>query len=163
MTATCGGIGSANVARVLDFPAGMVGVNASWSHSCGNWEQESGDVLEFEDDRGKIRAQSAGFLFERWFGFCQPTCVLSSNAIRSSRPTSVRAALIGSRVQKSSTNETCTDIRVLCVKTLQAKTQKIQTKLSQRARLWNNKASVNDAVWEAAVQHYGNVSVSSDN
>ena len=27
MTATCGGIGSAHVARVLDFPAGIVGVN----------------------------------------------------------------------------------------------------------------------------------------
>ena len=32
--------------------------------------------------------------------------------------------------------------------------------LSQRARLWSHKASVNDALWEAAVRHFGNVSVS---
>ena len=33
--------------------------------------------------------------------------------------------------------------------------------LPQRARLWNHKASVNDALWEAAVRHFGDVSVSS--
>ena len=33
--------------------------------------------------------------------------------------------------------------------------------LLRRARLWNHKASVNDALWEAAVRHFGNLSATS--
>ena len=82
MIATCGGIGSAKVVQVLDFPAGIVGVNgvmrflvlegepmsSRWKatvHSAVDTPvtimrqlganirmKESGDVLEIEDDRG---------------------------------------------------------------------------------------------------------------
>ena len=82
MIATCGGIGSAEVLRVLDFPAGIVGVNGVMRflvleepESPDEKQQfippltpitlmrqlgakirmrESGDVLELEDDHGNI-------------------------------------------------------------------------------------------------------------
>ena len=82
MIATCGGIGSAEVLRVLDFPAGIVGVNGVMRflvleepESPDGKQQfippltpitlmrqlganirmrESGDVLELEDDHGNI-------------------------------------------------------------------------------------------------------------
>ena len=82
MIATCGGIGSAEVLRVLNFPAGIVGVNGVMRFlvleepESPNGKQqfippltpitlmrqlganirmrESGDVLELEDDHGNI-------------------------------------------------------------------------------------------------------------
>ena len=82
MIATCGGIGTAKVMQVLDFPAGIVGVNGvirslvlEEPMSTDRRQQfippltpitimpqlganirmkESGDVLEIEDDRGTI-------------------------------------------------------------------------------------------------------------
>ena len=77
MIATCGGIGSAEVVRILDFPAGIVGVNGVMKFvvleelvSTDGKQQfippltpvtlvrqlgaNNRDVLEIEDDRGKI-------------------------------------------------------------------------------------------------------------
>ena len=85
MIATCGGIGSAKVVQVLDFPAGIVGVNGVMRFlvleepmSTDGRQQfipplttitimrqlganirmkESGDVLEIEDDRGTTHTE----------------------------------------------------------------------------------------------------------
>ena len=95
VVATCGGIGTAKVVQVLDFPAGIVDVNGVTRFlvleepmSADGRQQlippltpitimrqlganirmkDSGGVLEIEDDHGTIwtRAQSAGLLFER--------------------------------------------------------------------------------------------------
>ena len=82
MIATCGGIGTAKVVQVLDFPPGTVGVNGVMclrSPSTDGRQQfippltpitimrqlgahirmkDSGDVLEIEDDRGTIHTEN---------------------------------------------------------------------------------------------------------
>ena len=85
MIATCGGIGTAKVVQVLDFPAGIVGVNGVMRflvleepistdgrqtvHSAFDTNndhapvgsnirmKESGDVVEIKDDRGRIHTE----------------------------------------------------------------------------------------------------------
>ena len=85
MVATCGGISTAKVVQVLDFPVGIVGVNGVMRFlvleepmSADGRQQfippltpitivpqlganirmkESGDVLEIEDDRGTIHTE----------------------------------------------------------------------------------------------------------
>ena len=121
MIATCGGIGTAKVVQVLDFPAGIVGVNGVMRFlvleepmSADGRQQfippltpitimrQLGANIRMKDSGDDLDTCTISWTsFREKVGNCQTACGPSSSMIRSSRAIVMRNARMGSRSSRT--------------------------------------------------------------